>query len=60
MNNLLIIGAVQYGAMIKESARALNLYDKIDFLDDKSELAVGKIDELRNSRTHIGCGSCYR
>ena len=43
MNNLLIIGAGQYGAMIKESARALNEYDKIDFLDDNSVLAIGKI-----------------
>ena len=45
MNNLLIIGAGQYGAMIKESARALNIYDKIDFLDDNSNEALGKIAE---------------
>ena len=43
MDNLLIIGAGQYGAMLKESARALNVYDKIDFLDDRSEEAIGKI-----------------
>ena len=45
MDNLLIIGAGQYGAMIKESARALNVYDKIDFLDDRSEKAIGKISD---------------
>ncbi|MBR1764106.1 MAG: hypothetical protein IJ746_01795 [Ruminococcus sp.] len=45
MDNLLIIGAGQYGTMIKESARALNIYDKIDFLDDNSDEAIGKIDE---------------
>ncbi len=43
MKNLLIIGAGQYGAMLKESARVLNRYDKIDFLDDNSEIAIGKI-----------------
>ena len=55
MNNLLIIGAGQYGAMIKESVRALNLYDKIDFLDDKSELAVGKIDEYKKFTDTYRC-----
>lgn len=45
MDNLLIIGAGQYGEMLKESARALNLYDKIDFLDDNSDEALGKIAE---------------
>ena len=44
MNNLLIIGAGQYGAMLKESARALNLYEKIDFLDDKNPIAIDTID----------------
>lgn len=43
MDNLLIIGAGQYGEMLKESVRALNLYDKIDFLDDNSDEALGKI-----------------
>lgn len=43
MDNLLIIGAGQYGAMLKESARALNLYDKIDFLDDHSSEAIGTL-----------------
>ena len=55
MNNLLIIGAGQYGAMIKESARALNLYDKIDFLDDNSELAVGKIKDYREFTDRYQC-----
>mgnify|MGYP002870055925 FL=1 len=45
MDNLLIIGAGQYGIMIKELARALNIYDRIDFLDDNSDEAIGKISE---------------
>lgn len=45
MKNLLIIGAGQYGTMIKESARALNEYDKIDFLDDENEEAIGTVAE---------------
>lgn len=45
MKNLLIIGAGQYGTMLKESARALNEYDKIDFLDDENEEAIGSLSE---------------
>ena len=55
MNNLLIIGAGQYGAMLKESARALNLYDKIDFLDDNSEEAIGKLDSYEQFRNKYQC-----
>ena len=47
MDNLLIIGAGQYGEMLKESARTLNLYDKIDFLDDNSDEALGKIADYK-------------
>lgn len=55
MNNLLIIGAGQYGAMLKESARALNLYDKIDFLDDKSEEAIGKLSDYEKFTDTYQC-----
>lgn len=60
MNNLLIIGAGQYGMVVKEIAGTL-AYDKIDFLDDNSEKAVGKIadiakvkDEYKNAVVAIG------
>lgn len=45
MNNLLIIGAGHYGMIVKEIAETLG-YDKIDFLDDNSEKAVGRINEM--------------
>ena len=31
--------------MVKEAAEALKIYNKIDFLDDNSELAIGRVDE---------------
>ena len=46
MNNLLIIGAGGHGHVVKEIAESLNTFDKIDFIDDKSDEAIGKIDEL--------------
>lgn len=47
MRSLLIIGAGQYGKMVKELAEDVG-YEKIDFLDDNSEIAVGKISELED------------
>ena len=55
MDNLLIIGAGQYGAMIKESARALNLYEKIDFLDDKNPIAIDTIDSYASHVDEYQC-----
>lgn len=44
--NLLIIGAGNYGQIAYEIAEAMGKFDKIDFLDDKNELAVGKISDI--------------
>ena len=46
--NLVIIGAGQYGEIVKETAEALKKFDKIDFLDDNSSLAIGTTNELIN------------
>ena len=46
MNNLLIVGAGQYSSVVLEIANEMNCFDKIDFLDDNSEKAVGKISEM--------------
>ena len=43
-NNLLILGAGQYGMVAKEIAEAMGCFEKIDFLDDRNEIAVGKLD----------------
>ena len=45
MKSLLIIGAGQYGRMVKELAEEMD-YDKIVFLDDNSVLSIGKMSEL--------------
>lgn len=42
---LLIIGAGGYGRLVNEIA-VLNGYEIVDFLDDNSPVAVGKIDEI--------------
>lgn len=42
-NNLLILGAGQYGHVAKETAEAMGCFGEIAFLDDQSELAVGKL-----------------
>lgn len=43
--NLLIIGADQYGYVAKEVAESMGCFEKISFLDDKNEEAVGKISD---------------
>lgn len=45
---LLIIGAGQFGAMVKEIAEESGKYQKISFLDDRNDDAIGKIDEMNN------------
>lgn len=43
MRNLLILGAGQYGFVAKETAQAIGCFDRIDFLDDNSPFAIGKM-----------------
>lgn len=45
-NNLLILGAGQYGQLAFEIASDMSCFSKIDFLDDKSELAIGKLSDI--------------
>lgn len=51
--NLLILGAGQYGAVVKEIAESMACFEKIDFLDDSYDescnsfqTAIGKINDL--------------
>lgn len=39
-NNLLILGAGGHGRVVKETAEAMDIFDKTDFLDDNSESKV--------------------
>ena len=48
--NLLIIGAGGHGRVVKEVAEAMNKYNRIDFLDDNSEIAISKCDEYMSFR----------
>lgn len=43
--NLLILGAGGHGRVVKEVAEAMGIFDKIDFLDDHSESAIGTLAE---------------
>ncbi len=43
--NLLILGAGQYGQVAKEAAESMGCFDKIDFLDDAVETAIGKLND---------------
>ena len=44
--NLLILGAGEYGQLVKELAR--NKFITIDFLDDNSPAAIGKLEDYKN------------
>ena len=46
--NLLIIGAGGHGKVVKEVAECLGIYERIDFVDDNAEFAVGKVEDLQN------------
>lgn len=46
MKSLLIVGAGQFGQLVKEIAE-LSGYEKIDFLDDNSQIAIGKMSNYQ-------------
>ncbi len=48
--NLLIIGAGQYGQVAREAAEAMGCFSKIEFVDDRSPLAIGTTDDLKKFR----------
>lgn len=46
MGRLLILGAGQYGFVAKEVAEDMGCFTQIDFLDDHSEIAIGKLNDI--------------
>jgi UDP-3-O-[3-hydroxymyristoyl] glucosamine N-acyltransferase len=46
--NLLILSAGQYGLVAKETAEAMGCFEKIAFLDDENETAIGWLDEYED------------
>lgn len=47
MRRLLILGAGQYGFVAREVAEAMGCFSSIDFFDDHSEVAIGKLDDIK-------------
>lgn len=46
MQNLLILGAGQYGIVVQETALATGSFESIAFLDDNNPTALGKLDSF--------------
>lgn len=44
--NLLIIGAGGHGRVVRETAEAMECFDRIGFVDDNNEAAIGKMTDL--------------
>lgn len=60
---LLILGAGGHGKVVREVAMSIKdettLYDSVDFLDDNSKEAIGKIEELekwKDQYDEVFCG----
>ena len=51
MKKLLIVGAGGHGSVIKEIAESMGVYQAINFIDDKSDIAIGKTDDLSKFRS---------
>lgn len=49
--NLLMVGSKDYGDCVKEIAEKMGEYDKISFLDDIIDDAVGKMEDLHDLRS---------
>ena len=53
MSNLLIIGAGQFGSVVKEIAESVNSFKRIEFVDDNSQKAIGKLSQLKSLRNEF-------
>lgn len=56
MNNkkLLILGAGQYGRVVRETAEAMGCFEQIAFLDDNSPAAIGKLEQYPKFADQFG------
>lgn len=60
--NLLIIGMGGHGFVCQEIARRMHMFNKIDFIDDHNEKALGTMQDLKQLRTnydtiHVSIGN---
>lgn len=53
--SLLILGMGQYGFVAQEIAQAMQIFDKIAFLDDNNPDAIGKMSEMERYAGEYGC-----
>ena len=53
--NLLILGAGQYGRVVRDTAVAMGGFHQIDFLDDAGSFAVGRLAEYETFRQTCDC-----
>ena len=53
--NLLILGAGQYGCVVRETAEDMGCFAKIAFLDDNSPLAIGKLADYEHFTKEYNC-----
>jgi len=53
--NLLILGAGQYGQVVRETAIAMDCFGKVDFLDDNSPAAIGKMQDYKKFEGSYAC-----
>ena len=53
--NLLILGAGQYGQVVRETAQAMETFAKICFLDDNSSDAAGKLADYEKFSGEYTC-----
>lgn len=54
MKKLLILGAGQYGHVVRETAQAMGCFCEIAFLDDNNPIAVGKLADYLHLRQVFG------
>lgn len=54
-NNLLILGAGCHGKVVKETAEAMNCFDKIEFLDDHFSNAIGRCGDYLKCKDEYKC-----
>lgn len=55
MKKLLILGAGQYGHVVRETAQAMGCFGEIAFLDDNNPNAVGKLADYLPLRQEYAC-----
>ena len=53
--SLLILGAGQYGHVVRETAEATGRFSRIAFLDDNNPMAAGKMEAFASFRKEYDC-----